>query len=232
MSIDKNILPIQYTQRIQLILNAAVILMAACTIFFLYEDEKFIYRICKPITTVLLIFMVFTLGNKSVKPFHSLMSYAFIFCLIGDVLLMFESAFIFGLLSFLIAHLLFFKAFTSKGGLKKQYGVLMVLLAIGLAIFTYLFPYLGSLKIPVILYVLAILCMCWQGIGLYLQDQQLANKFLMVGVLLFLFSDAILAINKFAHQFPLADFLILSSYWGALLCIANGVVLVKTDYAS
>ncbi len=232
MNIDKNA-QIQQNQEIrQIVFNSAVVFMALLAIFSLNQNLWLAYSILKPITTVVLILMVFILGNKLLKPFYTLMCIAFIFCLLGDVLLLFESAFIFGLLAFLVAHLLFFKAFTSKGGLKKHYGVLVILLAIGITIFAYLYPHLGSLKIPVILYVLAILFMCWQGIALYLNDRQTAHKYIMLGVLLFLCSDSILAVNKFAQEVPYANFLILASYWSALLLIANGVVLVKSDYAS
>jgi hypothetical protein len=44
---------------------------------------------------------------------------------------------------------------------------------------------------------------------------------LAIGGALFLCSDALLAINKFAGPLPLASLWILASYWSAQWCIAS-----------
>jgi uncharacterized membrane protein YhhN len=87
-----------------------------------------------------------------------------------------------------------------------------------------LLPSLGPLTIPVGVYTLVIAAMLWRatlGLGRPGVDPTLA-RLAAAGALLFVVSDAILAINKFHSPLPLARLLNMSSYWGgqALLCAA------------
>ena len=58
--------------------------------------------------------------------------------------------------------------------------------------------------------------MSWQGIFLKLSSSNEAFKSVGYAVSLFIFSDGILALNKFYIHFSLAGLLILSSYWLAI----------------
>jgi uncharacterized membrane protein YhhN len=73
-------------------------------------------------------------------------------------------------------------------------------------------------------YCLVIAAMLWRatlGFGRPGVDPTLA-RLAAAGALLFVVSDAILAVDKFATPLPLARLLNMSSYWGgqALLCAA------------
>src|SRR5690554_7597792 len=69
------------------------------------------------------------------------------------------------------------------------------------------------MTIPVIVYIVVILIMNWQAIGLLLLDQSLVFMVLVLGSLSFTFSDAVLAYDMFKKPFRMAEILILSSYW-------------------
>ncbi len=98
---------------------------------------------------------------------------------------------------------------------------LIVLVIVGIALYAWLYPDLGSLKYPVAAYVLVILFMAWQGISLYLKNNTIAYALIAVGVVLFMFSDSMIAVNKFKASFALSGVVILSTYWLAIALIAN-----------
>ena len=143
---------------------------------------------------------------------------------LGDALLEWsDGLFIPGLLAFLTAHLLYIAGLASQwpgwAPLRGLPG-----LAFAGAVFALLLPGLGPLTIPVGVYTLVIAAMLWRatlGLGRPGVDPTLA-RLAAAGALLFVVSDAILAINKFHSPLPLARLLNMSSYWGgqALLCAA------------
>jgi uncharacterized membrane protein YhhN len=151
------------------------------------------------------------------------------FCLIGDVFLLDTGNFAFGLASFLFAHILFTLAFISLDKLKRYLKPLGILFAIGLGYFLVLYPNLGDLALPVFLYFLFIVVMCWQGISLYIWKKDLAYKLIAIGVVLFLISDSILALNKFVMSFELSGFMVLTTYWLAVALLANAAVMVVKE---
>ena len=80
-----------------------------------------------------------------------------------------------------------------------------------------LFPRLGDMLIPVAAYLFIILAM---GISAALGT---ANRTLViVGALLFILSDSLIAINRFLTPVPLAGFLIMITYYLAQFFITFG----------
>lgn len=143
---------------------------------------------------------------------------------LGDALLEWsDDLFIPGLLAFLTAHLLYIAGLALQWPGWAPLRGLPGLVFAG-AVFALLLPGLGPLTLPVGVYSLVIAAMLWRatlGIGRPGVDPTLA-RLAAAGALLFVVSDAILAINKFATPLPLARLLNMSSYWGgqALLCAA------------
>ncbi len=83
-----------------------------------------------------------------------------------------------------------------------------------------LWPYLGKMKFPVIAYMLVILSMGWQALNRWTAAGQRGSGLALVGALLFIASDSILAVNKFRGRLPGAHFYILSTYFTAQWLIA------------
>ncbi len=142
------------------------------------------------------------------------------FALLGDVFLLYPKRFVLGLASFLVTHLCysvaFFTGFSTTG---------IVFIALPLAIYAvglylFLFPKLSSLKLPVSLYMLAIMLMVYQAAERYLALKDEASLIAFIGTILFLVSDSILAINKFKRPFKQADALVLATYYAAQWLIA------------
>lgn len=206
------------------ILNTLVFFSGVLAIFLDYS-ESVGYFILKPLTTILVILLPL-LGKGVEGKFRHILILALCFCFLGDILLLKEDYFVFGLGAFLIAHLLLARGFMGLNGFQKNISVALVLLTIGVGLYVWLYSDLGPLKYPVAAYVLVILFMAWQGIGLYMQDKTKAHGFIALGVLLFMFSDSMIAVNKFKLSFEYAGLVILSTYWLAIALIANAGVRV------
>ena len=133
--------------------------------------------------------------------------------LVGDVLLESSpSMFVFGLLAFLSAHIAYIVAFIRRS---RELVILpaVVFLVFGVAIFTFLYPGLGTMVVPVIVYITAIILMAWRSIAQRKVDGYAI--FAAVGALFFVFSDSLIAFNKFYEPIPAARWLIIVTYWTA-----------------
>jgi len=90
---------------------------------------------------------------------------------------------------------------------------------------------LGQFMVPVTVYVVVICFMAWQGIGLFLREKRKEFLWIGIAVLLFMFSDTMIAIAKFKTDFDYSSILILSTYWLSIGLIANAArrIVLKTD---
>ena len=183
------------------------------------------YYVFKPLTTILVILLPI-FGKGVNNQFRRTLILALCFCLLGDILLLKNEYFVFGLGSFLIGHIWFAKGFMGLNGFQRNPGIALVLLVIGIGLYAWLYPDLGTLKYPVAAYVLVILFMAWQGIGVYLQHRTKAYGLIALGAVLFMFSDSMIAVDRFKAPFELSGVVILSTYWLAITLIANAGILI------
>ncbi len=191
-------------------------ILAISAIICAQLDFRNVFWVLKPLTTISIILIPLSHGVSINRKYFRRLLVALLFCLVGDIFLLNNDWFIYGLGAFFIAHLFFIFAFISYRGLYLKFSPLMVLLGIGAGIYMLLFDSLGDLKIPVAFYVLCLLFMCWQAIGLYDRYQNRRFRFVMVGSVLFLLSDGILALNKFKFPFETAEIFVLITYWMAI----------------
>ncbi|MCL9806626.1 lysoplasmalogenase [Flavobacterium amniphilum] len=158
---------------------------------------------------------------------------ALTFSWIGDVILMFadkgELFFIFGLVSFLIGHILFITLFIKQERIgapnKLIFGIGILAVAAYLyTMLTILLPSLGDLKIPVSVYAFVISLMLVIAIRGALTWRNPMNILILNGAVSFVTSDSILAINKFFTPLPNASLLIMSTYLIAQYLITFGIL--------
>ena len=199
-------------------------LIAISSHYFGFET---IYSFLKPITTILIILFAFIHGHRSEKKILQLTIIGLLFCLLGDTLLLKDSLFIYGLGAFLIAHILFIISFVKVDGFKNYFKPFIILLAIGITFYAFTYPFLKGSAIPVLIYVVVILVMAWQGIGLYIWKKKKPFFYIMIGALLFVLSDTVIAVNKFVYSFELSKWIILTLYWMAIFFIAKSATMRK-----
>jgi uncharacterized membrane protein YhhN len=185
----------------------------------------------KPLLLPFLLLSVYKFGSFNTK--NWLIS-ALFFSWIGDVILLFadkgELYFIFGLVSFLIAHLLFIILFIKQNSekihkKKTLYWVGFILvLAYLLGMLLVLIPKLGSLKFAVGIYAITISLMLLQSIKGCFDWKKKAKYLILIGAIFFVSSDSILAINKFHSPLSNASFFIMITYLIAQFFITFGIL--------
>ncbi|HUR65091.1 MAG TPA: lysoplasmalogenase, partial [Chitinophagaceae bacterium] len=156
---------------------------------------------------------------------------ALFFSWVGDVLLMFQEKkpdlFLFGLVSFLIAHIFYIIFFNRIRVREKIKPHLFFLLIVGIyyaALIIRLSPFLDAMKWPVRVYGFVISIMLMLALHMLFSRNKKAAKWMVLGAVLFVISDSVLAINKFYQSFEVADIIIMLSYGLAQLFIVYGAV--------
>ncbi len=196
-----------------------------------------VHRIFKPLGVGLAIIFIaihaysmLARGQNGLRKFDAaLLLAALAFSVAGDVWLMFPDFFIQGLASFLIAHVFYISLFKQGVIWFPSKAVLGGCLAYGAAMYAYLSPYLSAdLHIPVAVYVCFIALMGAQAIGRAVALKTSASKWVVVGSLLFMVSDSLLAINKFSLPIALSQLWILGTYFSAQLLIAKHALKIKS----
>ena len=160
---------------------------------------------------------------------------ALVFSWLGDVLLMLQDTiggvFVFGLAAFLIAHIFYIFAYqqaktpeTGEANKSFVHTRLAFLIFIGVALIYMLYPTLGELLIPVIIYTIVIITMAI--FALLRRGATIDKSFIMVysGALLFIMSDSMIAINKFMSPIIQHRLLIMSTYIAAQFLIVKGIL--------
>lgn len=186
--------------------------------------------VTKPLLMPVLAMVVYSHGQKT-KWMYILA--ALIFSFLGDSLLLLEDKnplfFIVGLASFLITHILYILFFLGikqhTASLFKRHPYIPILVvAYGMALVYLLYPSLGALKIPVLLYATIICLMLICSFYVYKNVLPPAGIQFVTGAVFFVISDSLLAVNKFHRPFSFAGLLIMLTYCAAQYFIVRGFI--------
>lgn len=182
------------------------------------------------------------LANRELlkEKFRKIILISLVFSMGGDVFLMFrnDDLFVFGLASFLMAHILYIVGFAGSNKLASQQlplgGKLVFSIPYAFFVAGFLFilkdyilgnPATKDLFAPVVVYASVIGTMgvfaSWRVSGTG------KASFYMVfgGALLFIASDSMIAINKFVQPLPYSSLLIMSTYITAQYLIVRGMMI-------
>lgn len=151
---------------------------------------------------------------------------ALIFSWWGDVLLLFDEMFVEGLACFLIAHILYISFFLLVKPRPPLTGKALAVMAV-VAVYTsglvwFNAPQLGELKTPVILYAAVISIMLLSAILAFGLNGSQAGRLCVSGAVLFVFSDSLLAVEKFYMNIPGGSGLVMLTYGCAQWMIVEG----------
>ena len=211
-------------KNITLFIFLFVVILELLTQIFAWNS---LHMVVKPIIIPsLAAFFFFSVEQKNKLAFFVII--ALLFSWLGDIMLLFQELkpiyFMLGLASFLLAHITYIlifsksskdfkpKIFTySTGFLLGLYGVLLLLL---------MWPGLGDLMIPVTLYTVIIMTM---GITALFRKANGASL-VLIGAMLFVASDSLLALNKFYQPFVAAGFWVMLTYILAQYFIVTGMI--------
>lgn len=172
-------------------------------------SQPMLHFIAKPLLIPALLLLLFF--TRSSLPGKNLLLAGLLFSWMGDLFLLFEYMnklfFIFGLASFLTTHIFYIVYFlrirsVSISLLKKQPVLVALVPAYGITLVWQLYPHLGDLKLPVIVYAAVICTMLLCSLHIFLKVNQKAARYFLVGAAAFVISDSLLAIDKFYAQHP------------------------------
>ena len=218
-------------KRISLI---AFILVSVGELVAMLNGAEMLQYLCKPLIMVTLaLYYWFSVDslNRSM-----MVLLAILFSFLGDTVLLFEHLdaiyFVLGLAAFLLAHLFYIFAYrqhrndnahTELQGVQRTRVAFPIILAVtGLVVILY--PKLGALRIPVMIYAFVIVMMVLSALFRYGRTTLQSFWLVFGGALLFTISDSLLAINKFLQPLPYAGFFIMTTYCVAQFLIVRGLV--------
>jgi uncharacterized membrane protein YhhN len=205
-----------------LLLAAAV----ACALHLhaAYRGPRWQVYLFKPLTTLLLLFLAAFAPAAHGPAYRFAILIGLVFSLAGDVFLMLpRDRFIVGLASFLLAHLAYIVAFGVAGPPVSDLQLLLPLGVVAAILVRLLWPGLGKLRIPVVLYTATIVVMVWRAWARSRGIPSLGTALAASGAALFLVSDALLALNRFRRSFPSAQVAVQVTYVAAQALIAMSV---------
>lgn len=198
------------------IFSVLALISAISAITFRQRGQKRWYYIFKPVTTIFIMVIGGLVYYKLESSYSLIMLGALVFALAGDILLMKDKTFRQGIYAFMIAQAGFAIGFMSLYGFIPSLPVLLVLLLLNGSFFVYIRKDLKTFATIIAVYMLVITFMNWQAIGLALNHTTPVFIAIAVASLLFTFSDAVIAYNKFKKPLKIAGILILSTYWIAI----------------
>jgi len=205
-------------------LSVLAIVAGCIYIWTTYAGTDWQRHLFKPLTTVLILGVALAIAAPISELYRWLVVAGILFSLAGDIFLMLpQDRFIWGLASFLIAHLFYIAAYSLRTGFHLTWWILAIYLAYVAVLLYLLWPHVGAVRIPVVVYGLVLAVMGWQAAEQWWQLQDLSALLAMAGAILFLLSDSTLAFNKFRAAVPHASLIIMSTYYGAQLLIAWSV---------
>jgi uncharacterized membrane protein YhhN len=200
------------------IIGVLIAVMGIVYIFFIPADPVSTKIVFKLIPMLLILLFAFIQQAGESQKYKMLIMVGLFICMLADGLIYW---FIIGLITFLIGHVWYIFAFRHiKVSAIPKWGIVL-LITYGIAMSIWIAGTLWTkeetvLAFAVILYIVVILLMGWNAF-------QTANKFAIIGAILFIFSDSILAINKFIFDIPFSDALIMISYYAAQFLFAFSI---------
>jgi uncharacterized membrane protein YhhN len=156
---------------------------------------------------------------------------ALFFSWAGDILLMFETKksifFLLGLSAFFVTqvfYIIFFHNIRMREYIRGNALLLLLAIVYYSILMSILSPFLGQLKLPVRIYGVVLSFMLMLAMHTMFSKNKKAGAWMMVGAILFVISDSLLAFNKFYVAFNYAGVLTMLTYGVAQLFITHGAV--------
>lgn len=209
-----------------------LVLTSIADLLALMFDWSIVHEGAKPLIMLSLIGYYLT----SVTQRSSSFVRALFFCWAGDVLLLFKTEgelfFIAGLGAFLIGHVHYIVSYREHQWAETKNQLLttqkiwfsLPIVVAGTGLIAMLFPTLGPLKIPVLVYAAVLMLMVMTALFRYGRTTTLSFWMMFGGAVIFMVSDSALAINKFYVAFNYSGPIIMLTYISAQYLIVEGAL--------
>ncbi len=215
------------------IFSVIFLIIASANIFTEFEFAHGFRMFVKPLICISLAIYLAKKVNMNAG-FNRLILAALILSLFGDVFLLFAGGsiyfFVYGLVAFLVAHVLyslaFFRDFKNDPQASKVYGHLMLFVmgVFSLSYYSWIREYLNDLRVPVMAYMFVISIMAILAGYRYRRVNMLSFRLIYIGAICFVISDSTLAYNKFVEPFSYSGIAIMGTYMLAQYLITIGAI--------
>lgn len=202
-----------------------IIISVLDIIGIIFKIESLLY-IFKPFIMLSLLFLY----SKSVFETNKWYTTALIFSFFGDVFLMYpgQLPFKIGLISFLIAHILFIKIVIHRIEKVSFISILTAVIPFGTVLLALIFTIkdsIGELLLPVVFYGITISAFGTVSLIDYLNSKSKKSLFMLLGAIVFMLSDSLLAINKFYFPIEIFEPIVMVTYIVAQYLIYRSMIL-------
>ncbi|WCC44076.1 lysoplasmalogenase [Tenacibaculum finnmarkense] len=199
-------------------------------VYAVITQHKSLEIICKPLLMTSLVIVYLVSLKKGEKANLRLVS-ALFFSFWGDVFLLDKTNyFVFGLGSFLVAHIMYIKMtanFLKKTAVIQILKSAVIFVALFVTIFLLIKDNLGEMLVPVLVYGTAISGFGTCALLNYQQEKSTENTVLLLGAILFIASDSGIALNNFYSPTHFFDIAIIILYVLAQFLIVKAILLRK-----
>jgi uncharacterized membrane protein YhhN len=182
-------------------------------------ELRWLHYACKPLATLLIAGMVVVSPSVDAR-YRGAVLIGLLLSMLGDVFLMLVPTprgpdwFVFGLASFLGAHVAYLYAFCGRARLFARWWPFALYAVVAVAVSAVLTPRLPEpLRWPVYAYVLILSVMAAQAAAVWTRSPDRATASAALGGAFFVASDATLALDRFVAPFPAAVVVVLATYW-------------------
>lgn len=188
--------------------------------------------IAKPVLMLILAFYFYLAVKKPLLKISKILLASLFFSWLGDIFLMWAADlnFMLGLGSFLLAHLCYIFCFkpanlvNKLSLINKKPFLLFIFIAFEGFMLYNLYPNVGTIFLPIALYTTIINVMAVTALNRYGFVNNLSFKLVFIGAVMFVFSDTLIAINRFLSPVPLANIWIMLLYAVGQLFIVQGMI--------
>lgn len=200
------------------LLIPAIAVIGVIYIFFIPHEPVGIKIMMKLIPMALIILFALLTKPTFSTTYKNILVVGLFVCMIADGVIYWFMA---GLITFFIGHIFYIFAFrhASRAPIPKWAATLLLLYGASMAIWIAGSQFIEGetiLGLAIIAYVLVILTMGWMAIRTQL-------PLAIIGALLFIFSDSVLAIDRFVFDIPYRDAFVMITYYSAQVCIAASI---------
>ena len=214
------------------------IILLLANLISVYLNNDTLRVISKPLLMPVLAMYFITHTRGVVTPLKAWIILALGFSWLGDILLMFEESnsifFLLGLSAFFVAqifYIIFFHNIRMKEYIRGNALLLLIVIVYYFILISIISPHLGELKLPVRIYGVVLSFMVMLAMHTLFSKNRKAGRWMMIGAILFVASDSLLAFNKFYSSFDYAGVMIMLTYGVAQLFITGGAVKYIRDGA-
>lgn len=203
------------------VLNNLIVVSGFLTISAERNGLRLALYIFKPLTVLLITLLALQAKYPVSNFYRRAIVIGLLFSLLGDIFLMLpRDRFLYGLVSFAVAHIFYIAAFAHESGWAISVWSAIPLLLYGALMLKVLSKHLGKLRVPVIIYMLVILMMGCLAVSRWIVTAEAGSALAASGALFFIASDSLLAVDRFKGNLRHSHVLILGTYFIAQWLIA------------